>query len=45
MLNLKKKNKVENLAHFKNDVFFLKNPPSQYFVFFDRTEAFAKTKK
>ena len=52
MLNLKKifseaekKSEVENFAHFEKDVFFRKTTPSQYFVFFDRKEAFAKAKK
>jgi hypothetical protein len=51
MLNLEKlfsepetKNEIENFAYFDKDVFFRK-ATSQYFVFFDRNEVFAKAKK
>jgi hypothetical protein len=52
MLNLKKlfseagkKREVENFAHFCKRCVFLEKRYSQYFVFFDLKEAFAKIEK
>jgi hypothetical protein len=44
-LEAEKKKETENFAHFGEDVFFKENDIFEYFGFFDRKEAFTKTKK